>query len=84
MAGRQHRRTPSMDEMLSPYVLQPNTFLYASFGLLLVQGFLFSFECLWRTLTGTTPPARSDHCYTVAHARACVRVCACVRVVLVC
>ncbi|ELR13838.1 uncharacterized protein ACA1_076910 [Acanthamoeba castellanii str. Neff] len=41
-----------MDEMMSSYVLQPNTFLYASFGLLLVQGFLFSFECLWRTLTG--------------------------------
>jgi hypothetical protein len=42
-----------MDEMMSPYALPPNTFLYASFGLLLVQGFLFSLECLWRTLTGT-------------------------------
>jgi len=65
-----------MDEMMSPYVLQPNTFLYASFGLLLVQGFLFSFECLWRTLTGTTPRAQwSLHPRT----RVCV-VCACVRV----
>lgn len=65
---QRHRRTPSMDEMMSSYVLQPNTFLYASFGLLLVQGFLFSFECLWRTLTADySRPAYADHDHHLCH-----------------
>jgi len=57
-----------MEEMLSPYVLQPNPFLYVSFALLLGQGLLYIVECVLGALTADySRPNYHDHEHHLCH-----------------